>query len=341
MQEAVAEPFGFGSGEVAVEGEVVGPGEEILRHADDGEPCLVDGEAGRGQVGEPEVFGVADRSFGSPSAAVEGFEVGDVIVVEVGDHQLEAVAVDVGEGELRAGMWVFAAGDHPGRGRPSGQVDQSGDLGDLGSFSFVAAVDGDSWPPAAIGQSGNDRGELGGEAMPDDEPDLALAAGIQEAVGQPGGIGAGDHLRGRHRQLGEGGVEHRYVIGSGAGAGVAGPQQHGQLLAGGILPGAQRVEPEPALVGRRRLFLLRVRPDQGGVDVDHVEVRVHARRPRPCTGSGPGLADAAQGGVIDGLQGPPRRRRRRHLPEQGGLVAQHRQIRDRLAAVGERHRQVD
>jgi hypothetical protein len=218
MQEAVAEPFGFGSGEVAVEGEVVGPGEEILRHADDGEPCLVDGEAGRGQVGEPEVFGVADRSFGSPSAAVEGFEVGDVIVVEVGDHQLEAVAVDVGEGELRAGMWVFAAGDHPGRGRPSGQVDQSGDLGDLGSFSFVAAVGGDSWPPAAIGQSGNDRGELGGEAMPDDEPDLALAAGIQEAVGQPGGIGAGDHLRGRHRQLGEGGVEHRYVIGSGAGA---------------------------------------------------------------------------------------------------------------------------
>lgn len=82
-------------------------------------------------------------------------------------------------------MWVFAAGDHPGRGRPSGQVDQSGDLGDLGSFSFVAAVGGDSWPPAAIGQSGNDRGELGGEAMPDDEPDLALAAGIQEAVGQP------------------------------------------------------------------------------------------------------------------------------------------------------------
>jgi len=260
MQEAVAEPFGFGSGEVAVEGEVAGPGEEVLRHADDGEPCLVDGEAGRGQVGEPEVVGVADRSFGSPSAAVEGFGVGDVIVVEVGDHQLEAVAVDVGEGELRAGMWVFAAGDH---------------------------------------------------------------------------------LRGRHRQLGEGGVEHRYVIGGGAGAGVAGPQQHGQLLAGGIQPGAQRVEPEPALVGRRRLFLLRVRPDQGGVDVDHVEARVHARRPRPCTGSGPGLADAAQGGVVDGLQGPPRRRRRRHLPEQGGLVAQHRQIRDRLAAVGERHRQVD
>ena len=37
MQEAVAEPFGFGSGEVAVEGEVAGPGEEVLRHADDGE----------------------------------------------------------------------------------------------------------------------------------------------------------------------------------------------------------------------------------------------------------------------------------------------------------------
>ena len=79
---------------------MAGPGEEVLRHADDGEPCLVDGEAGRGQVGEPEVFGVADRSFGSPSAAVEGFEVGDVIVVEVGDYQLEAVAVDVGEGDV-------------------------------------------------------------------------------------------------------------------------------------------------------------------------------------------------------------------------------------------------
>ena len=63
--------------------------------------------------------------------------------VEVGDEHLEAVPVDVGEGELRAGMWVFATHDHPGAVGPARQVDQVGDLGDLGVVAFIGAVGGD------------------------------------------------------------------------------------------------------------------------------------------------------------------------------------------------------
>ena len=66
-----------------------------------------------GRLVESGGFGVADLSFGAAAATVERFEVGDVGIGEVGDEHLEAVPVDVGEGELGAGMGIFAAGDHP------------------------------------------------------------------------------------------------------------------------------------------------------------------------------------------------------------------------------------
>ena len=70
--------------------------------------------------------------------------------VEVGDEHLEAVPVDVGEGELCAGVGFFAADDHPGAVGPARQVDQVGDLGDLGVVAFVGAVGGDRRPPRGV-----------------------------------------------------------------------------------------------------------------------------------------------------------------------------------------------
>ena len=101
------------------------------------------------------------------------------------------------------------------------------------------------------------------------------------------------------------------------------------------------MEPEPTLVGRRRVFLVRMRTDQGGVDVDHVEPRIRTRRPRlrPCVGSSD--LDPFQRVGVDGLEGAPHRGMRRHLTEQPRLLAQRRQVRDPFAAVGEHHRQID
>ena len=44
---------------------------------------------------------------------------------------------------------------------------------------------------------------------------------------------------------------------------------------------------------------------------------------------------------VDRVEDPPRRRIRRHAPEQAALLTQHRQIRDGLAAVGQQHRQIN
>ena len=46
--------------------------------------------------------------------AVQGLKRGDVGVGLVGDEALEAVAVEVGEGELCAGVWALAPTDQPG-----------------------------------------------------------------------------------------------------------------------------------------------------------------------------------------------------------------------------------
>ena len=66
-------------------------------------------------------------------AAVARLQVGDVGVGLVGQDRLEAVPVVVGEGQLRAGVRALAAHDHARPGRPAGQVQAVGDLGDPGA----------------------------------------------------------------------------------------------------------------------------------------------------------------------------------------------------------------
>lgn len=123
--------------------------------------------------------------------------------------------VEVGEGELGAGVGQFAAGDHPRPGRPTGQVDEVGELGDLGPVAFVAAIGGDRRSPRPGRPRHQQRGEVLGEAVADHEPDVAGPAGVEEPVRQPGGVGAGDHLNLLRvdRELGQGGVEDGDVIG--------------------------------------------------------------------------------------------------------------------------------
>jgi hypothetical protein len=74
VQQAVAEPFRLGRGEVAVEGEESGPGQQVVGAEGEVEPGVVDRERVRWQVGQAGGFGVADLSFGAATAAVERFE---------------------------------------------------------------------------------------------------------------------------------------------------------------------------------------------------------------------------------------------------------------------------
>lgn len=67
------------------------------------------------------------------------------------------------EGELRAGVGVFAASDHPQSVALGGEVDEIGDLGDFGAVAFVAAIGVHSWPPRRFGHADQHGCELGGE----------------------------------------------------------------------------------------------------------------------------------------------------------------------------------
>jgi hypothetical protein len=240
-------------------------------------------------------------------------------------------------------MGILASGDGPGAGRPAGQIDQIGDLGHLGPFPHVAAIGGDGREPVALGDAQHGHGHRLGQRVPDTKANAPGLAGSQELVRAAGRVGPSDDLMivRADRQLGQGGVEHLNMIGRGARTGVARPQLGGQRLPGGIQIGHQRIEAEPLLVsGRRALLVIGVRVDQGAVQIDDIEPRVHARRPRPPASRGPSRSDPGQGGVIDRRQRPPRRRHRRHLTEQLRLSQKNPKIRQRRRPISHRDRQI-
>jgi len=154
--------------------------------------------------------------------------------------------------------------------------------------------------------------------------------------------------------LAEGLVGDGDVVAGGVGAGVPRSQHAGQGFVGVVQPHQQGVV-APALLERRsRSLLLGVAGDQAGVEVDHQtghldpaavhgrhrSARLAAQQPGPFPRVRPGSSQPGQDGVVDGVQDPPRRRGRGHRPEQVRLVPQHRQIRDRLTAIGQQHREI-
>ena len=114
VQERVAQALGLGPGEIPFEAPPLHPGEQVAGHEDDLGPRLVVGEALGGEVGEAGVLGVFDGALAASASAVEGLQEAEVLRWVVGDEDLVAVALDVGEGELGAGMGLFFAHEHPG-----------------------------------------------------------------------------------------------------------------------------------------------------------------------------------------------------------------------------------
>ena len=117
----------------------------------------------------------------------------------VGDECGDPVPVEVGDRQLRAGVRTFAADDQPHPGRPAGEVECPGHLGDPGTGADLA-VGVVGRLPHVLGdarQLGLDRCQVPGQSEPD-------RVG-QPAAGQPG----------PHRRVCVGGVvvgHHRHAL---------------------------------------------------------------------------------------------------------------------------------
>jgi hypothetical protein len=101
VQEPVAQGLVFADGQLVVEREQLGPGDEVLGDERYLHPDGVVIKAAEREVFEAGLLGGADAVLGVSAGAVQALEPGRV-AVEVGQGSQEAVAVVVGEGQLGA-----------------------------------------------------------------------------------------------------------------------------------------------------------------------------------------------------------------------------------------------
>src|SRR6266511_3836619 len=294
VQQPVAQRLGFGQGERAVQQQCLGPAQEVLGAQDQLEPDGVAAQEVEREVGQAGGFGGADAVFDAGALAVAQLQPGQVRVVLVGEEDLEAVAVMVGEAQLRAGVGVLAAADRAGARRPVAKVDPAGQLAHLGALADLP-VGVDRRGPGLLGLGAGRLAHMLVDRHSEREPDLVVA----QVPGEPG-AGAGavashqDRLLADRGKLGEGEVGQLDQVSSAAGGGVAWPQQARERLTRGLAAvqvGQQRVEPEGVLVGARRAFLVvAVGEHQGrvGVDDQQLDIWTAADSPRAGTGMRPG-----------------------------------------------------
>jgi hypothetical protein len=115
-----------------------GPADQVLGGEHQFQPDLVAAEQVERQVVQPGGLGGADAVLDPGAVAVAQLQPGQVGVGLVGQEDLEAVAVKVGEAQLGAGVGVLAAADRPGAFRPGVQVDPAGQLAGLGALARLA-----------------------------------------------------------------------------------------------------------------------------------------------------------------------------------------------------------
>jgi hypothetical protein len=284
--------------------------------------------------------------FDAGATAVAQLQGGDVGVGLVGDEDLEAVPVGVGEAELGAGVGIFAAADRPRARRPAREV-QGRKLGDLGTQARLAlAVDG-GYPGG-----GGDRQDRGADTFigrqADREPDATRVQVVSEGMSGTAGVGADQDrlVTGGRWELRQGQLDDVDVVSGGVGAGIARPQDPAQGLAGAVTAvqvGQQRVEAKAALVGPGRALLVGMGVQQGAVHVDDQQaLDVRTGPPGRRSGVGPGRMQPGEpvGITSDPLDDPPRRRCGRDWAKQLRLLAEDGQVAQAVATVGEHHRQV-
>jgi hypothetical protein len=140
VKQPVAQPLGLGLGQLAVEDERLGPDDQVVRERDDLEPHLVERERLERELGQAGVLVVTDPVLDVRVLAVAALQDGDVLVGLVGEDRLDAVAVVVGERQLRAGVRTLTPHDQPGALGPGGQINHVGDLTDLAVLTLAAVL---------------------------------------------------------------------------------------------------------------------------------------------------------------------------------------------------------
>ena len=141
-------------------------------------------------------------------------------------------------------------------------------------------------------------------------------------------------------------VEDADVVGDGVGPGVARAEHPRERLAGRVGETEQRVEPEPALVGRGGSILaLGVDLDKGGVDVEEDRARCRSWPTSACQTSARTWARASAMPErvvgVDLVEGAQHRRVRGDEPEQVLASAQVLDVRAALAAAGQHQGHLD
>ena len=194
-----------------------------------------------GRLASPVSFALRHAVLAAGSAPVPQLEVGQLTSRAagggVGRKRGDPVAVDVGDPQLSAGMGPFLADDDPHPGRPAGQVEQAGELGDERPVADLpVGVVGRG--PRLLGELGDQLGGAGGQGEPDRVGQPAPYQPAHVVVGRAGAVDADQHPASRPpvtSQAGELGqclAGDGDVVGGGVGPGVARPQQHRQRLAG-------------------------------------------------------------------------------------------------------------
>jgi hypothetical protein len=82
VEQSLAQRLGFGLGQVAVQQQVLGPGEQVDGEHDHCEPAGVDRERPRGEVAQAGVLRGADVVLDSGVGAVAGVEVRELVLCQ-------------------------------------------------------------------------------------------------------------------------------------------------------------------------------------------------------------------------------------------------------------------
>ena len=146
------------------------------------------------ELGQAGVLVVADAVLDVGVLAVAALEHGDVLVGLVGQDRLEAVAVVVGEAQLRARVRALAAHDQPRSLWPGGQLDAVGDLGHLAVLALRAVLV-ERRNPSILGDFEDRGADRLGQLMADREAQVAFTAVVDQPVRSAGGIRAHQDLK--------------------------------------------------------------------------------------------------------------------------------------------------
>ena len=142
---------GFADGELVIERERLCPDDQVLRDQRELKPDGVVVKVAERQILQAGLLAVANAVLGAGASAVQALEPGRV-AGKIGQRGQEAVAVMVGEGQLRAGVRALAAHDHPAARGPAGQIQAIGDLGHPRALA-LGAVLADRRTPCVLGQA--------------------------------------------------------------------------------------------------------------------------------------------------------------------------------------------